>query len=213
MKGDVTRETEGSAGASVPTEDAQLVRTDVNEADFRRCNRCAEPFVTRRARRQDHGQDCSGGCGLSFVSTQTNRSWIYTCTTCQRHLCTDCHAKEIGKTPVTRATGPTTTPPTVAPVPPEPQTSTSHEHLLHLSSPSWMLSLCCKQSNGSQEDWIADTRRFDFKPLTARCKQRSQHSSSNPKVMEQNGPHHPSPDSPSGTWLQTERGRNGQRQG
>ena len=84
------------------TEDAQLARTDVNEADLRRCNRCAEPFVTRRARRQDHGQDCSGGSGLSFVTTPIKSSWIYTCTTCQ-HLCTDCHAKEIGKAPVTRA--------------------------------------------------------------------------------------------------------------
>ena len=120
VKGDEARETERSAGASGPTEDAQLARTDVNEADLRRCNRCAEPFVTRRARRQDHGQDCSGGCGLSFVSTQVNRSWIHTCTTCQRHLCTDCHAKEIGKAPVTRATGPTATPPTAAPVPLEP---------------------------------------------------------------------------------------------
>ena len=53
-----------------------------------------------------------------------------TCTTCQRHLCTDCHAKEIGKAPVTRATGPTATPPTAAPLPPEPQTNTSHELLL-----------------------------------------------------------------------------------
>ena len=44
------------------------------------------------------------------------------CTTCQRHLCTDCHAKEIGKAPVTRATGRTATPPTAAPLPPEPQT-------------------------------------------------------------------------------------------
>ena len=30
-------------------------------------------------------------------------------------LCTDCHAKEICRAPVTRATGPTATPPTVAP--------------------------------------------------------------------------------------------------
>ena len=37
-------------------------------ADLRRCNRCSEPFVTRRARRQDHGQDCSEGRGLSFIS-------------------------------------------------------------------------------------------------------------------------------------------------
>ena len=36
------------------------------------------------------------------------------------------------KTPITRATGPTATPPREAPVPPEPQTSTSHEHLLDL---------------------------------------------------------------------------------
>ena len=84
-------------------EDARLVRADVNEADLRRCNRCAEPFATRRARRQAHG------------STRT----------CQRHLCTECHAKETGKTPIPRATGPTATPPTEAPVPPEPQTSTN----------------------------------------------------------------------------------------
>ena len=32
VKGDAAREMEGSAGASAPTEDAQLVRTDVNEA-------------------------------------------------------------------------------------------------------------------------------------------------------------------------------------
>ena len=116
VKGDVAMEMEGSAGACAPAEDARLVRTDVGETDLRRCNRCAGPFVTRRARRQDHGQDCSGGCGLSLVSTQINRSWIYTCTTCQRHLCTDCHAKQIGKTPILRATGPTATPPTEAPV-------------------------------------------------------------------------------------------------
>ena len=105
VKGDVAMQMEGSAGASAPAEDARLVRTDVGEADLRRCSRCA-------ARRQDHGQDCSGECGLSFVSTQINRSWIYTCTTCQLHLCTDRHAKEIGKTPILRATGPTATPPT-----------------------------------------------------------------------------------------------------
>ena len=135
VKRDAVTETERSAGASGPTEIAQMAGTDVNEADLRRCNRCAEPFVTRRARRQDHGQNCSGGgCDLSFDSTQTNRSWIYTCTTCQRHLCTDCHAKEIGKAPVARATGPTATPPTAAPLPSEPQTNTSHEHLLRLLS-------------------------------------------------------------------------------
>ena len=38
MKGDVATETEGSAGPSVLTQDAQMVRTDVNEADLRRCN-------------------------------------------------------------------------------------------------------------------------------------------------------------------------------
>ena len=114
--------------------------TDVTEADLKRCNRCAEPFA-RRARRQDHGQDCSGGCGLSFVSTQTNRSWICTCTTCQRHLCTECHAKETGKTPILRATGSTVTPPTDLCL-------LSPTNTCCISSPSWTLSLCCKQSNG-----------------------------------------------------------------
>ena len=40
-----------------------------------------------------------------------------------------------------------------------------------ISSPSWTLSLCCRQSSGSQEDWIADMRRFDFKPWIVQCKQ------------------------------------------
>ena len=50
MKGDVAMDMERSAGASAPAEDARLVRIDVGEADLRRCTRCAEPFVTRRAR-------------------------------------------------------------------------------------------------------------------------------------------------------------------
>ena len=84
VKGDVGNGDGARALVSAtPPEDAQLARPDANEADLRRCNRCAEPLVTRRARRQDHGQDCSGGCGLSFVSTQINCSWIYMCTTCQ----------------------------------------------------------------------------------------------------------------------------------
>ena len=43
------------------------------------------------------------------------------------------HAEEIGKA-IERETGPTATPPTAAPVPPETQTNTSHEHLLCLLS-------------------------------------------------------------------------------
>ena len=134
LKGDAGTEQEKSAGSSGLTEDMRTTRTDVTEMDLRRCNGCAEPFVTRRARRQDHGKNCSGReCDLAFV-TQTNRSRIYTCETCQRHLCTDCHDKEIGKAPVTRATGPTATSSVAASRPPEPQTSTSHENLLHLFS-------------------------------------------------------------------------------
>ena len=44
---DVAMEMEGSASVSAPAEDARLVRTGVGEADLRRCNRCAEPFVTK----------------------------------------------------------------------------------------------------------------------------------------------------------------------
>ena len=108
---------------------------------------------------------------VSHSLAHTYRAWIYTCTTCQRHLRTDCHAKEIGKTPVTRVTGPVATPPTAAPVPPESQTSTSHEHLLDLLSKMDAL-LQLQTINGSQEDLTAIVRRFDSKPLTARCKRR-----------------------------------------
>ena len=135
LKGDAVTEKEKSAGSSGLTEDMRTTRTDVKEMDLRRCNGCAEPFDTRRAPRQDHGKSYSGReCDLVFVNTQTNRSWIYVCETCQRHLCAEYHAKEIGKAPVTRATGPTATSSVAASRPPEPQTSTSHEHLLHLLS-------------------------------------------------------------------------------
>ena len=149
----------------------------------------------------------------SHSSTQTNRSWIYTCTTCQRHLCTDCHAKEIGKAPVTRANGPTTTPHTVAPVPPE--HSDEHKPRTLAASPLQV------GRSPSAADNPVDPKRIGSQicggstssPGSCDASSESQHSSSNPKVVEQNGPHHPSSDSPSGTWLQTERGRNGQRQG
>ena len=70
VKGDAAIEKEKSAGSRGLTEDAQMSRTDVTEIDLRRCSGCAEPFVTRRARRQDHGTSCSGReCDLAFVST------------------------------------------------------------------------------------------------------------------------------------------------
>ena len=115
-----------AARESSPAEDWRTTRSEVSEMDLRKCSECAGSFVTRRARRQDHGQNCSGmTCDLAFVSTQTNRSWIYTCEACQRHLCTDCHAKEIGKAPVTRATGLTAAPYGAASRPP--RASGEHE--------------------------------------------------------------------------------------
>ena len=72
VKGDVEMETEGSPGASVLTVGAQWVRTDVNEADLRRCNRCAEPFVATRVRRLDQGQLLRRVCPL--IRQHTNKS-------------------------------------------------------------------------------------------------------------------------------------------
>ena len=166
LKGDAGTEQEKSAGSSGLTEDMRTTRTDVTEMDLRRCNGCAEPFVTRRARRQDHGKNCSGReCDLAFVSTQTNRSRIYTCETCQRHLCTDCHDKEIGKAPVTRATGPTVTSSVVASRPRARATS-----ICCIFSPRLTRLLDFKQSYGFQGNLTAGMRRFDCKPLAARCK-------------------------------------------
>ena len=53
----------------------------------------------------------------------------------ERNLCIDCHAKEIGKAPVTRAIGQTA--PSLIhapPLPPVPESDASHERLLLLSS-------------------------------------------------------------------------------
>ena len=44
----------GAGSASDPIEDADMAAPDVSENDLRRFNMCAEPFVKRRARRQEH---------------------------------------------------------------------------------------------------------------------------------------------------------------
>ena len=49
-------------------------------------------------------------------------------------FCTDCHAREMGKVPAARATGPTTPPSTAALLPLGPETAASHEHLLLILS-------------------------------------------------------------------------------
>ena len=135
VTGAACTEQESSAGFSGPTGDTQTPRADVGDMDLKRCSGCAEPFAVRRARRVDHGQKCSGReCDLLFVSTQTNRSWMYACAMCQRHLCTECYAKELGRVATTRAARPTVAPPRKAHAPPEPQTNACHEHLLHLIS-------------------------------------------------------------------------------
>ena len=66
--------TEESAGsASCPTDDDEMIEPEVTETDFRRGNMCAEPFVKRRARRQEHGHECWGSeCDSSLVSTHTS---------------------------------------------------------------------------------------------------------------------------------------------
>ena len=125
-KGDESTAAEKDNGAKGSGEGAEVTDSQVAENDLRRCYNGVEPFAQRRAQRQDHGQECSGdGCTLLFASTQTNRSWIYTCTACKRHFKNDCHAREVGKAPATRAP-----PLTHAPVSPVPETDASHEHLL-----------------------------------------------------------------------------------
>ena len=97
-------------------------------------------------------------------------------------------------------------------------------HLYHRSlRRAQATNTCCisSPSSPSAADNPLDPKRIGSQicggstssPGSCDASSESQHRSSNPKVVEQNGPHHPSPDSPSGTWLQTERGRNEQHQG
>ena len=137
VKGEEGTKAKESAGVSNPTQGEETTELDIAENDLKKCNVCSEPSAIRRARRQDHGRNCSTNeCGCAFVSTKTSRSWIYTCKTCQRHLCTDCHAKEIGKAPTMRAYASAATPPSAAlpVVEPEPEKDKSHERLLFLLS-------------------------------------------------------------------------------
>ena len=174
VKGDEGTEIKKSAGASAPKQEAETAEPDIAENDLKKCNICSEPFVFRRARRQDHGRNCSRNeCGCAFVSTQTNHSWIYTCRACQRQLCLDCHAKEIGRAPVTRAYASAATPPSAAPlvIETEPEKNMSHERLLFLLS-KIDASRRYRRSNGYQEDWTKGMRQYGCKPWTERCKQR-----------------------------------------
>ena len=112
----------------------------------------------------------------------------------------------MGKTPILRATGPTVTPPTEAPVSPEPQTSTSHEHLLDLLSKMDAL----PQLRTIQ--WIPRglDRRYAAVPPQAldRAMQAGKANTAAPnQSYGAKCPHHSPPDSPSGTWPQTARGR------
>ena len=152
--------------------------------------------------------DARAACESSFVSTPTNRSWVYTCTSSQRHLCTDCHAREWPSTcnethwtdravfhgrpsshlclRLTRATS---------------NCSSSSRRLTR--------SLSCRRSY-PEGDFTADTRWCDYKPSNERCKQREcQHISSNPKTVEQDCTPHPSPDPAGGIWPHTARRRDG----
>ena len=74
-------------------------------------------------------------CNSSFVNTQTNRSWIYTCAA----LCINCYAREVGKATETRAAGPTVPPPAAAPLSPVPEIDARNENLLLLlSKTDWL---------------------------------------------------------------------------
>ena len=137
VKGEQGTKAKESAGVSAPTLGEETIELDIAENDLKKCNVCSGPFAIRGARRQDQERNCSTNeCGCAFVSTQTSRSWIYTCRSCQRHLCTDCHAKEVGKAPTMRAYASAATPPSAAPpvVEPELEKDKSHERLLFLLS-------------------------------------------------------------------------------
>ena len=167
VKGDEAAATEKDAGASGSTEGAEKHRFQVTENDLRRCSCCAEPFVQRRARRQDHGHEFPGsGCNSFFVSSQTNRSWIHTCTVCQRHFCMECHARHWQSTCNEEV----------------PDRLRYHPllHFFHLCLRQTRVTstcFCCtqrstrslsyRQSNVTREDWTAGVQEFDCKPLTA----------------------------------------------
>ena len=53
-----------SAGVSAPKQGEETTELDIAENDLKKCNVCSEPFVIRRAQRQEHGRNCSTNeCG------------------------------------------------------------------------------------------------------------------------------------------------------
>ena len=65
----------------------QMTDAGARDSDLLKCNGCSQPFVKDEVGDTSMVELHDEGCAAILGSTQTNRSWIYTCTTRVRHLC------------------------------------------------------------------------------------------------------------------------------
>ena len=86
VKGDGRTATEKCWELQRPTEDAEMTAPEVAKNDVRSCNICLSRSSNDELGDRSTDTDARKvNVTRPFVSTQTNRPWIYTCTACQRH--------------------------------------------------------------------------------------------------------------------------------
>ena len=171
VKSDEAAATEKDAGAGGSTEGAEKHRFQVTEYDLRRCSSCAELFVQRRARQQDHGtnsrvvdatRSSSAHKQIAHGSTRARYANVTFCMECHtRHWQSTCN-EEV------------------------PDRLRYHPllHFFHLCLRQTRVTSTCfsyRQSNVTREDWTAGVQQFDCKPLTQRCKQQKPTQQLQPK--------------------------------
>ena len=177
-KGDEATATEKDAGANGSGESVEVT-------DSENSTTAPSPLPKNELGDGPTGKNARETGALCPLSAhKTNRSWIYTCTARQRHLCIGCHAREVCTAPATRATG------------------------RESRSPAF-LSLTDRPTPPAADN-LMDPRGRDRRYAAIRllaldsASSESQHSSPNPETLEQGCPLHPSPDS-AGTWPQAPR--------